>query len=116
VVIRQSLSRHGYSCELVENGLEAVQRCREHWPDLILMDVSMPQMDGFQATKEIRAIEAEQGRPPVPIIAITAHALVGDMERCLEAGMDGYVSKPISPEQLAEKLEGWLGSRNAEVA
>ena len=81
-----------------------------------LIAPSILSADFAKLGEEIRAIEAEQGRPPVPIIAITAHALVGDMERCLEAGMDGYVSKPISPEQLAEKLEGWLGSRNAEVA
>ncbi|TIT79498.1 MAG: response regulator, partial [Mesorhizobium sp.] len=82
-------------------------------PRMILMDVSMPEMSGLEATAAIRQLEAEMGTH-VPIVGVTAHALKGDRERCLEAGMDDYLPKPISPKALLEKLERWLGS-DAEV-
>jgi CheY-like chemotaxis protein len=72
------------------------------------MDVSMPEMNGLEATAEIRAIEAREGREPTPIIAVTAHTLKGDEDRCLAAGMDDYMSKPISPEKLAAMIDRWL--------
>jgi DNA-binding response OmpR family regulator len=72
------------------------------------MDVQMPVMDGFEATRAIRSGEAKVPNPRIPIIAMTAHAMKGDRERCLEAGMDDYISKPISPQALAEALEKWL--------
>jgi CheY-like chemotaxis protein len=75
---------------------------------MILMDVSMPGMNGLEATGAIRGMEAEIGYH-VPIVGVTAHALKGDRERCLEAGMDDYLSKPISPNALLEKVAAWLG-------
>lgn len=73
---------------------------------MVLMDVSMPEMNGLEATAAIRAIEAERGSH-TPIIGVTAHALKGDRERCLEAGMDDYLAKPISPKALQEKIDRW---------
>ena len=77
-------------------------------PKLILMDVSMPEMNGKEATGKIREFETENGVKRVPIIGVTAHALKGDMESCFEAGMDDYLSKPVSPGKLLEKIEHWL--------
>jgi CheY-like chemotaxis protein len=85
-------------------------------PALVLMDVSMPVMNGHEATQAIRKLEAADdtlGR--TPIIGVTAHALTGDMERCLEAGMDDYMTKPISPEKLEAKISDWLPAEIAEM-
>ena len=79
---------------------------------MILMDVSMPEMNGLEATAAIRKLEAELGGH-VPIIGVTAHALKGDRERCLEAGMDDYLSKPISPKALLQKVERWAWPEEA---
>jgi len=76
--------------------------------DLVLMDVQMPEMDGIEATREIRNLQSAVRNHQIPIIAMTAHALQGDRERCIEAGMNDYVPKPISPQILAEALEKWL--------
>jgi CheY-like chemotaxis protein len=80
-----------------------VDRFREGDFDLILMDVQMPEMDGFEACRAIRGMEAGTGRH-TPIVAMTAHAMTGDRERCLEAGMDGYVSKPVTAEGLRRAI------------
>ena len=81
--------------------------------DLVLMDVQMPEMDGFEATGELRKREKETGHH-TPIIALTAHAMKGDRERCLEAGMDGYLSKPIRAKELDDLLENYLSLIAAE--
>jgi CheY-like chemotaxis protein len=85
------------------NGREAVAEATQHPFDLVLMDIQMPEMNGFEATEAIRQQERERGGR-VPIVAVTAHALKGDRERCLEAGMDAYVSKPIRQEELYEAI------------
>ena len=79
-------------------------------PDIILMDISMPEMNGLEATHAIRDLENEPNWK-VPIIGVTAHALKGDRERCLEAGMNDYLSKPVSPDALQEKVQYWLEER-----
>lgn len=97
------LGKAGYSVEAVENGKLAVDALKQSEYDLVLMDVQMPEMNGFEATQAIREMEGD--RRHTPIIAMTAHAMKGDRERCLKAGMDDYVSKPIEPEQLSKVIE-----------
>jgi CheY-like chemotaxis protein len=90
----------------VADGEAALDRARNGRPDLILLDLMLPGMSGIEATQEIRRMEEGLGRH-VPIIGVTAHALKGDRERCLEAGMDDYLSKPISPKALLDKIDRW---------
>ena len=97
------LGKHGHTITPVRDGREAFNTWSSQEFDVILMDVQMPEMDGLEATRSIRAEEQQTGRH-VPIIAMTAHAIKGDRERCLEAGMDDYVAKPIRAQQLLEKL------------
>jgi PAS domain S-box-containing protein len=97
------LQKAGYSVETVDNGQEAFERVKKHSYDAVLMDVQMPTLDGFEATQRIRQMEA--GKRHTPIIAMTAHALKGDRERCLAAGMDDYVSKPLQPQALMNILD-----------
>jgi CheY-like chemotaxis protein len=98
------LLKEGHTLTLAENGREAVRFHQRERPDLILMDVQMPELDGFGATREIRAAEEGSGHH-TPIIAMTAHAMSGDSERCLLAGMDAYLSKPLTKELLFETIE-----------
>ena len=98
------LDRHGISYEIANDGVEAVDLYRINRYDLILMDENMPRMSGIQATQEIRQIEKEEGREPVPIIALTANAVAGDRERILKAGMDEYISKPVNPDKLIRTI------------
>jgi CheY-like chemotaxis protein/HPt (histidine-containing phosphotransfer) domain-containing protein len=113
------LERWGHTVRLADNGKAALAQLREGPFDLVLMDVQMPEMDGFEATAHIRAAEAAgQGFPlagrRLPIIAMTAHALKGDRERCLQAGCDGYVSKPVQARTLLEAIEQAVAGRPAE--
>src|SRR5437764_2444213 len=98
------LEKRGYTVGVAANGREAVTALEKENFDAVLMDVQMPEMDGFEATAKIREKEKESGKH-IPIIAMTAHALKGDEERCIEAGMDGYVSKPIRTNELYAALE-----------
>jgi CheY-like chemotaxis protein len=102
-VIKGMLERQGFSSRIVANGLEAINAVQEQSFDLILMDVQMPQMDGLEATIQIRRLESQLNRRH-NIVAMTAHAMSGDRERCLEAGMDDYLSKPIQLARLDEIL------------
>jgi two-component system, sensor histidine kinase and response regulator len=99
------LQKAGYSVDSVENGLLAFERVKNGRYNAVLMDVQMPEMDGFEASRQIRAWEG--GGRHIPIIAMTAHALKGDRELCLEAGMDDYVSKPLDPRVLMQILDRW---------
>jgi signal transduction histidine kinase/DNA-binding response OmpR family regulator len=94
LVAQRMLEKHGFSVQVAANGAEALACCGRERFDLILMDVQMPVMGGFEATAAIRALEAE-GAARIPIVAMTAHAMKGDRERCLDAGMDDYLPKPI---------------------
>ncbi|MCG8271532.1 response regulator [Aquamicrobium sp. NLF2-7] len=112
LVFTQILCDSGYSFEIVGNGRLAVEAFHRMRPRMILMDVSMPQMNGYEATGRIRMSEGPDGAH-VPIVGVTAHALKGDRERCLECGMDDYLPKPVSPRALMAKLERWLGPSGA---
>lgn len=100
------LEKEGHYVALAANGLEAIELFKTQVFDIILMDIQMPEMDGIQATHHIRELEANQGTR-VPIIAVTAHAMKGDEQKCLDAGMDGYISKPISPARLSELIPAY---------
>ncbi len=108
IVFTQILQETGLSFLVVSNGQKAVEAWDRYTPRIIMMDVSMPLMNGHDATRAIRDRERGQGHR-VPIIGVTAHALEIDRDLCLDAGMDDYMSKPISPELLEEKLGLWLG-------
>jgi len=114
IVFTQILQETGVSFLVVSNGQEAVEAFDRYTPRIIMMDVSMPVMNGHDATRAIRDRERGQGHR-VPIIGVTAHALDVDRDLCLEAGMDDYMSKPISPELLEEKLGLWLGSNEQQA-
>jgi two-component system, sensor histidine kinase and response regulator len=102
------LAKWGFSVDVVENGRMAVEAVFSSTYDVVLMDVQMPEMDGLEATQEIRRRETENGSR-IPIIALTAHAMKGDMERFLEAGMDDYVAKPIRQEELHAAISKLVG-------
>jgi signal transduction histidine kinase len=105
-VVTTVLRKRGYSIDVANDGAEALSRLEESAGfDLILMDVQMPLLDGLEATRLIRKDPRWKG---LPIVAMTAHAMSGDKERCLEAGMNGYISKPVHPSQLLETVDGYL--------
>jgi PAS domain S-box-containing protein len=106
IVAARMLERCGCRAHIVSDGEEAVAAFRANVYDIVLMDCQMPKLDGYQAAGELRRIE--NGSRSTPIIAMTAHALQGDRERCLNAGMDDYVSKPMRHAELAEKLRRWV--------
>ena len=89
---------------VARNGREALERVDGGRPDLVLMDVQMPELDGLEATRAWRAIETERGLQRTPIIALTALALTGDEERCLQAGMDRYITKPVALRELESEI------------
>jgi two-component system sensor histidine kinase/response regulator len=105
------LEKMGYQAEAVGNGLEAIEALEANTYSLVLMDVQMPKMDGITATRHIRNPESSVRDPDVPIIAMTAHAMKGDREKCLEAGMDEYVAKPVRPEDLGAAIARCLSKR-----
>jgi CheY-like chemotaxis protein len=100
---RRILENHGYLVTCAADGMEALRACDTDRFDLILMDIQMPVMDGFEATAELRKREQQTGRH-TPVVALTANAMQGDRERCLAAGMDGYITKPIKTAELFETI------------
>ena len=108
-LIARLLEKRGHRVVLAENGREALEKLMEQSFDIVLMDGQMPEMDGFEATLKIRTWEKARG-VHVPVIALTAHAMPGDKERCLAAGMDGYVSKPVQPEDLFAVIDEVLAN------
>jgi CheY-like chemotaxis protein len=109
------LQKRGYSVVVAGDGLRAVDEFRKQRFDLVLMDVQMPFMSGLEAAAAIRALERETGGR-VPIVALTAHAMKGDRDRCLEAGMDDYLSKPIHTAELFRKIDDLLRRPSGELA
>ena len=106
-VALHQLTRLGYTAHVASNGQEALNAIALHDYSLVLMDCQMPLLDGFEATRRIRAAESETGSHQI-VVAMTANAAEGDRERCLAAGMDDYLPKPITREMLAELLQRWL--------
>ena len=104
-VAGKMLSQLGYQPDIASNGAEALAALQRQPYDVILMDVQMPGMDGLEASRRIRALEKQTGRAPVRIIAMTANAMAGDREKCLAAGMDEYLTKPVRPDALQKMLE-----------
>jgi CheY-like chemotaxis protein/HPt (histidine-containing phosphotransfer) domain-containing protein len=103
-----NLRKLGFTADAVDNGLQALDALRSVPYDLVFMDVQMPDLDGLEATRRIRSQRYGVLNPQVPIIAMTAHAIRGDREACLAAGMDDYISKPIRPVLLSQLLDRWL--------
>jgi two-component system sensor histidine kinase/response regulator len=117
MVIQKQLQRLGFTSQLVGNGRQALDVIRSnsvHF-DVVLMDCQMPEMDGFEATQEIRKHQLAHDRGPIPIIALTAHALQDDQGRCIQAGMDAYISKPIKMNVLAAEINKWIKPDPAQV-
>ncbi|MBW2459485.1 MAG: response regulator, partial [Deltaproteobacteria bacterium] len=110
------LEKLGWSADAVANGSEAIEALQTHPYDLVLMDVQMPEMDGYEATARIRDPQSEVQNHDIPIIALTAHVMQGDRDKCLAAGMSDYLSKPIVPQALAEMLEQWLPREKQAVS
>jgi CheY-like chemotaxis protein/anti-sigma regulatory factor (Ser/Thr protein kinase) len=115
-VAMKLLATFGVTPHIAANGLEGVERVQSEHFDLVFMDCQMPVMDGYQAARDIRRWERETGRPRTPIVAMTANAMQGDRERCLEAGMDDYVSKPVKRQTLEAALVRWLTPAAAPTA
>ena len=115
IVAIKMLEKLGHTADAVGNGSEAVESLKRIPYDLVLMDCQMPVMDGFDATRTIRNPDSRVKNHAIPIIAITAHAMKGDRELCLEAGMNDYLSKPVNPRDLAAALERW-GPRGSHIS
>ncbi len=108
-MLSRRLARHGYEVVLATDGLQAVEQAVAGRPDLILMDISLPKIDGWEAT---RRIKADAATAAVPIVALTAHAMVADRQKCLDAGCDEFETKPIDLKRLLEKMQALLAVRS----
>ncbi len=106
--LARRLRRKGYETLLAVDGREAVRVARAEAPDLILMDMSLPGLDGWEATRQLKAAPQTRG---IPVIALTAHAMAGDREKALEAGCDDYDTKPVEFARLLGKMESALGEK-----
>lgn len=110
LVVANMLEVLGLDTKTAGNGIEALDMLEKHVFDLILMDCQMPEMDGFQCTQRIRR-DSRQVLASIPIIALTANAMTEDRDQCIAAGMNDYLSKPITMQILREKLSGWLRTK-----
>jgi len=109
MVAQKMLEKVGLKPSLANNGIEALEQLKSQSFDLVLMDCQMPEMDGFDATREIRQLNIKAlNKQPLPIVAMTANVMSGDRERCLEVGMDDYIGKPVRRDELASILKRWL--------
>jgi signal transduction histidine kinase len=111
MIVTKSLEKRGHQVQVVADGRAAVEACTRELFDVVLMDVQMPEMDGLEATREIRALGT---REDLPIVALTAHAMAGDRAKCMEAGMDHYLSKPIDVAELVQLVESVAPSQMAD--
>jgi CheY-like chemotaxis protein len=104
-MLSRRLLKKGFDLVMAEDGEQAIEMARSEAPDLILMDISLPGLDGWEATRRLKAMPETQA---IPIIALTAHAMAGDREKCLEAGCDDYDTKPVEFPRLLGKIQGFL--------
>lgn len=111
LVIRKMIEKHGAEVEICANGQAAVESFAQSPPDLVLMDVSMPEMNGYEATRRIREGETLAQQPPVPILALTANATPKDREKCLQSGMTDFLSKPVRKAVVLQKIEEYLAAK-----
>jgi two-component system cell cycle response regulator DivK len=109
-MLSRRLARKGYEVSIAVDGKQGVEMAQSGAPDLILMDMSLPVLDGWEATRQLKGADATRG---IPVIALTAHAMSGDREKALEAGCDDYDTKPIELARLLEKIESMLGKKAA---
>ena len=114
LVLTKMLDSARYDFTIAENGAIAVEKFQQTQPQLIVMDVSMPVMDGYEATRKIRTLEKKMGPARTPIIAATAHILPEDRAKCLEVGMDDFISKPMRKQTLDETLDKWTRGDKAD--
>ncbi|MDR2438127.1 MAG: response regulator [Planctomycetaceae bacterium] len=112
IVATTMLNALGHQVDVSENGIQALESMREKEYDLVFMDCQMPEMDGYQCTRQLRQAPDNMKNRNVPIIAMTAHAMIGDREKCIAAGMDDYITKPIDSEQLCNIVNRWQGKRS----
>ena len=110
MVVTAMLKNLGCDCHVVGNGQEALDYIKQATPDIVLMDISMPEMDGIAATTELRKLGGAAAA--IPVIGVTAHAMREDQERCIAAGMNDYLPKPIKQDALSKMLEKWGPSKN----
>jgi len=106
-MLKRRLERKGYEVVIAADGKEAVRMAELQTPDLILMDIRLPVMDGWKAMRRLKILPETQS---IPIIALTAHAMAGDMEKCMDAGCDDYDTKPIDLPRLLEKMQALLNN------
>ena len=109
-MLSRRLARKGYEVSIAVDGKQGVEMAQADAPDLILMDMSLPVLDGWEATRQLKGADATRA---IPVIALTAHAMSGDREKALEAGCDDYDTKPIELARLLEKIESMLGKKAA---
>jgi two-component system cell cycle response regulator DivK len=107
ILVRRVLEAAGFSMIEAEDGTTGLQKAQERVPDLILMDINLPEMDGYEVTSRLKGLEA---LAHVPIVAMTANVMKGDREKTLAAGCDGYIQKPIDVDSLPEQITGFLQS------
>lgn len=107
-VALRMLQKFGLEVVVAEDGVKGFQAVKDDAFNLVLMDLQMPEMDGFECTQAIRDWETEQGRGPMPIVALTANAMAGDRERCLDAGMNEHLAKPVTRQTLYNMVSRWL--------
>jgi CheY-like chemotaxis protein len=105
-LVRYLLESHGFACEAAVDGASALRAAQARRPDLVLCDLQLPDVDGFEVLRGLRAMPALQG---LRVIAVTAYAMVGDRERILGAGFDGYIAKPLDPARFVGQVSGFLG-------
>ena len=112
-MLSRRLERKGYSVVMAIDGIHGIAAAREEAPDLILMDMNLPEIDGWEATRRLKSQEATRH---VPVIALTAHAMVSDRQKALEAGCDDYETKPVEFQRLVSKIQALLERENPRAA